>query len=54
MGLEDLESRAYAAALAKTKGNVSAAARLLKISRAQLDYRINKGAISRQFPLGSS
>jgi two-component system, NtrC family, response regulator HydG len=47
MGLDDLESRVYAAALAKTKGNVSAAARLLKISRAQLDYRIVKGRINR-------
>jgi Bacterial regulatory protein, Fis family len=43
IGLEHLESRVYAAALAKTRGNVSAAARLLKISRAQLDYRISKG-----------
>ena len=48
IGLEDLESRVYAAALAKTKGNVSAAARLLKISRAQLDYRISKGGTSRK------
>ena len=48
MGLEDLESRVYAAALTKTKGNVSAAARLLKISRAQLDYRIIKGGINRK------
>jgi two-component system response regulator HydG len=46
MGLEDLEISVYAAAMAKTKGNVSAAARLLKISRAQLDYRINKGGIN--------
>jgi two-component system response regulator HydG len=50
MGLEDLESRVYAAALTKTKGNVSAAARLLKISRAQLDYRIIKGGINRTRP----
>ena len=49
MGLERLESCAYAAALAKTQGNVSAAARLLKISRAQLDYRIGKGGIGRKF-----
>jgi len=48
LGLDDLESRVYAAALAKTKGNVSAAARLLKISRAQLDYRISKGSINRK------
>jgi two-component system, NtrC family, response regulator HydG len=48
MGLEDLESRVYAAALAERKGNVSAAARLLKISRAQLDYRIIKGGINRK------
>jgi two-component system, NtrC family, response regulator HydG len=49
MGLDDLKSHVYAAALAKTKGNVSAAARLLKISRAQLDYRIVKGGINRGF-----
>jgi two-component system, NtrC family, response regulator HydG len=49
MGLDDLESHVYAAALAKTKGNVSAATRLLKISRAQLDYRIVKGGINRGF-----
>jgi transcriptional regulator with GAF, ATPase, and Fis domain/predicted hydrocarbon binding protein len=49
MGLERLESCAYEAALAKTQGNVSAAARLLKISRAQLDYRISKGGIGRKF-----
>jgi transcriptional regulator with GAF, ATPase, and Fis domain/predicted hydrocarbon binding protein len=48
LGLDDLESRVYATALAKTKGNVSAAARLLKISRAQLDYRISKGSINRK------
>jgi DNA-binding NtrC family response regulator len=50
MGLEDVERRVYATALAKTKGNVSGAARLLKISRAQLDYRINKGSFDRNLP----
>jgi two-component system, NtrC family, response regulator HydG len=48
MGLDDLENRVYAAALSKTKGNVSAAARLLKISRAKLDYRVVKHGTSRQ------
>jgi two-component system response regulator HydG len=42
VGLKELESYACSAALAQTKGNVSAAARLLKITRAQLDYRITK------------
>jgi DNA-binding NtrC family response regulator len=41
-GLKQLESNAYDAALAKTRGNVSAAARLLGITRAQLDYRLGK------------
>jgi transcriptional regulator with GAF, ATPase, and Fis domain/predicted hydrocarbon binding protein len=49
IGLDDLESRVYAVALTKTKGNVSAAARVLRISRAQLDYRISKGGINRNF-----
>ena len=39
---KELESHAYAAALAKTEGNVSAAARLLGVTRAQLDYRLAK------------
>jgi two-component system, NtrC family, response regulator HydG len=40
--LDDLESYAYDAALTKAKGNVSAAARLLGLTRAQLDYRLAK------------
>jgi two-component system, NtrC family, response regulator HydG len=42
IGLNELESLAYSVALAKTNGNVSAAARLLGITRAQLDYRLAK------------
>jgi DNA-binding NtrC family response regulator len=38
----DTEIAAYRAALAQADGNVSAAARLLKISRAQLDYRMRR------------
>ncbi len=42
MTFEELQSRVYSAALVKADGNVSAAARLLKISRAKLDYRLTK------------
>jgi two-component system, NtrC family, response regulator HydG len=38
----DLELAAYHSALEQTGGNVSAAARLLKISRPQLDYRLRR------------
>lgn len=41
-GLKQLENNACDAALAKTRGNVSAAARILGITRAQLDYRLGK------------
>ena len=50
VGLRELEKRIYAAALGKTNGNVSAAARLLKISRAQLDYRTGKTRPPRRSP----
>jgi DNA-binding NtrC family response regulator len=37
-----LEREAYAAAVARTDGNLSAAARLLGLSRAQLAYRLGR------------
>lgn len=40
--LGELETYAYDAALAKSKGNVSAAARLLGVTSAQLDSRLAK------------
>lgn len=39
---DSVERQAYSAALSKAGGNVSAAARILGISRAQLDYRLKK------------
>ncbi|MGL3104217.1 helix-turn-helix domain-containing protein [Bradyrhizobium sp. BR 1432] len=38
----DIEVAAYRSALAQAEGNVSAAARLLKISRPKLDYRLRR------------
>lgn len=38
----EMEAAAYRAALAQADGSVSGAARLLKISRAQLDYRLRR------------
>ncbi|KYK44749.1 sigma-54-dependent Fis family transcriptional regulator [Bradyrhizobium liaoningense] len=38
----EMEVSAYRSALAQTEGNVSAAARLLKISRPKLDYRLRR------------
>jgi len=38
----DVERATYEAALARAGGNVSAAARALRISRAQLDYRLRR------------
>lgn len=46
-GLKQLESHAYDAALERTGENVSAAARLLGITRAQLDYRLARRSGSR-------
>jgi len=40
--LQQMEIDAYTSALAAAKGNVSAAARDLGLSRAQLDYRLRK------------
>ncbi len=42
LSLEEMEQRIIAAALEKTAGNVSAAARLLKTTRETLRYRIRK------------
>ena len=39
---EEIERRAYRAALERAGGNVSAAARELRMSRASLDYRLAK------------
>jgi len=39
---EDVERATYRSALEKTNGNVSAAARLLKVTRPQLDYRLRR------------
>jgi len=44
LSLNALERDLYAEALARTKGNVSAAARLLGLTRAQLDYRLRRGS----------
>jgi activator of aromatic catabolism/V4R domain-containing protein/regulatory Fis family protein/sigma-54-interacting transcriptional regulator len=41
LSMEALEREVYAAATARTGGNLSAAARLLGLSRAQLAYRLN-------------
>ncbi|WP_349253684.1 helix-turn-helix domain-containing protein [Bradyrhizobium sp. CB82] len=38
----EVERATYEAALARAGGNVSAAARALKISRAQLDHRLRR------------
>ena len=43
---EELEAETYARALEEAGGNVSAAARALGLSRATLDYRLNKHAIT--------
>ncbi|MCB1395044.1 MAG: XylR N-terminal domain-containing protein [Rhodobacteraceae bacterium] len=40
--LQDIEIEAYTKALTEARGNVSAAARALGLSRAQLDYRLRK------------
>lgn len=42
LSFEDLEQQVLRAAIAKTKGNVSAAARLLNLGDAQLRYRLKK------------
>ena len=39
---EEIEAETYAAALAAANGNISAAARALGLSRAKLEYRLNK------------
>ena len=41
----DVEGEAYRAALARSNGSVAGAARLLKITRAQLEYRLKRLAI---------
>ncbi|GLR89663.1 sigma-54-dependent Fis family transcriptional regulator [Bradyrhizobium iriomotense] len=43
----DVERATYGAALARAGGNVSAAARALRISRAQLDYRLRRLGLNR-------
>ncbi len=43
----DVERATYEAALARAGGNISAAARALRISRAQLDYRLRRLGLSR-------
>ncbi len=43
LGFEDLEFRLLQLAVARTGGNLSAAARLLKMTRAQLAYRLKRG-----------
>lgn len=44
MALEEIESLTIAEALRRTDGNLSAAARLLKLRRGQLQYRVDKRA----------
>jgi DNA-binding NtrC family response regulator len=43
----DVERATYEAALARAGGNVSAAARALRISRPQLDYRLRRLGLNR-------
>ena len=43
----DVERATYEKALARAGGNVSAAARALRISRAQLDYRLRRLGLNR-------
>jgi len=43
----DVERATYEAALSRTGGNISAAARALRISRAQLDYRLRRLGLNR-------
>jgi len=43
----DVERATYEAALAHAGGNISAAARALGISRAQLDYRLRRLGLNR-------
>lgn len=44
ISLEEIESLAIAETLRRTEGNLSAAARLLKLRRGQLQYRVDKRA----------
>ena len=46
--LEQFEARLLQEAVERSKGNLSAAARLLGISRPQLAYRLKKGSSSKQ------
>jgi transcriptional regulator with PAS, ATPase and Fis domain len=46
--LQEIEAAAYRASLERANGNISGAARLLKISRAQLEYRLRKHGITRK------
>jgi two-component system, NtrC family, response regulator HydG len=46
--LEDVEKALMRAALASAQGNISKAATLLGISRAQLDYRVKKFSHSKK------
>lgn len=43
--LEEIESAVYRSSLERANGNIAGAARLLKISRAQLEYRLRKHGI---------
>lgn len=45
---DELEQESYRMALAAAKGNVSAAARALGLSRAKLDYRLSKLGLGKQ------
>lgn len=44
--LDEIETMAITAALSRTNGNLSAAARLLKLKRGQLQYRVEKMALN--------
>ncbi|WP_338720978.1 sigma 54-interacting transcriptional regulator [Devosia sp. XK-2] len=50
ISFEDIERAAYLAALERNHGNVSAAARELKLTRASLDYRLTKLGIRAKMP----
>jgi transcriptional regulator with GAF, ATPase, and Fis domain len=47
LSFEEIERSTYQAALDRAGGNVSAAARALRLSRASLDYRLGKLGLKR-------
>lgn len=47
LSLEEIERMAIASAMRRTEGNLSAAARLLKVRRGQLQYRVDKKLVAK-------